>query len=282
MLEETTPATHEIATRPLERRVVESTTLPHSHPSDGECLPNPHPNDKDRSYCHHPTTRTHPAPAPASACASASASTSTPPHPTSPHPTSPHPTSPHPTSSHLTSPHLTSPHLTSPHLTSPHLTSPHLTSLHLTPTPAPAPAPAPTSIYTTIPLYPTPPHFTPPHPTPPHLNPPHPTQAHLTSPHITSPHLTSPQSNPFPHLHQPFPRTPSHVSVESGCGSALLGAKGAKENFYKAPKLIYTVILWHSFVMQYTPSPMEGNRHFMTAPPPPWGVAREHSRNDHC
>ena len=36
---------------------------------------------------------------------------------------------------------------------------------------------------------------------------------------------------------------------------------GAKENFYKAPKLIYTVILWFSFVVQPPPPPGGGNRH---------------------
>ena len=30
--------------------------------------------------------------------------------------------------------------------------------------------------------------------------------------------------------------------------SEILGTKGAKENFYKAPKLIYTVILWCRFM----------------------------------
>ena len=32
---------------------------------------------------------------------------------------------------------------------------------------------------------------------------------------------------------------------------------GAKDNFYKAPKLIYTVILWYSFVVQ-SPPPLRG------------------------
>ena len=35
----------------------------------------------------------------------------------------------------------------------------------------------------------------------------------------------------------------------------MLGAKGAKENFYKAPKLIYTVRVWYSFVVQFPPPP---------------------------
>ena len=46
---------------------------------------------------------------------------------------------------------------------------------------------------------------------------------------------------------------------------------GAKENFYKAPKapkLIYTVTLWYSFVMQSPPR--GGDRHLMTVPPL-WG-----------
>jgi hypothetical protein len=41
----------------------------------------------------------------------------------------------------------------------------------------------------------------------------------------------------------------------------ILGAKGATENFYKAPnapKLIYTVILWYSFVVQPLPPPRGG------------------------
>ena len=37
----------------------------------------------------------------------------------------------------------------------------------------------------------------------------------------------------------------------------------------KAPKLIYTLILWYSFVVQFSPSPRVGNRHIVT--PPPWG-----------
>ena len=38
----------------------------------------------------------------------------------------------------------------------------------------------------------------------------------------------------------------------------ILGAKGAKENFYKAPKLIYTVILWYRFVVRFPPPPRGG------------------------
>ena len=37
----------------------------------------------------------------------------------------------------------------------------------------------------------------------------------------------------------------------------ILGTEGAKENFYKAPKLIYSVILWYSFVVQSPPAPRE-------------------------
>ena len=40
----------------------------------------------------------------------------------------------------------------------------------------------------------------------------------------------------------------------------ILGAKGAKESLYKAskaPKLIYTVILWCRFVVQSPPPPMD-------------------------
>ena len=33
----------------------------------------------------------------------------------------------------------------------------------------------------------------------------------------------------------------------------ISGSEGAKENFYKAPKLIYTVILWYSFVVPPPP-----------------------------
>ena len=33
---------------------------------------------------------------------------------------------------------------------------------------------------------------------------------------------------------------------------------GAKENFYKAPKLVYTVILWYRFVVQSPPLPWGG------------------------
>ena len=46
------------------------------------------------------------------------------------------------------------------------------------------------------------------------------------------------------------------------------GAKGAKENFYKAPKLIYTVILWYSFVVQSPPPPWGGEPSLRDRPPP--------------
>ena len=36
----------------------------------------------------------------------------------------------------------------------------------------------------------------------------------------------------------------------------ILGAKGAKENFYKTPKPIYTMILWSRFVVH--PRPPQG------------------------
>ena len=55
----------------------------------------------------------------------------------------------------------------------------------------------------------------------------------------------------------------------------ILGAEGAKDNFCKAakaPKLIYIVILWYSFVVQF--SPPGGNRYFVTPPPPSWGGNR--------
>ena len=39
----------------------------------------------------------------------------------------------------------------------------------------------------------------------------------------------------------------------------ILGTAGAKEKFFKAPKLIHTVILWYSFVVQ--------SCHFVTPPP---------------
>ena len=51
----------------------------------------------------------------------------------------------------------------------------------------------------------------------------------------------------------------------------ILDAKGAKENFYKAPKapkLIYTVTLWYGFVVR---SPLGGGTVFLWLPPPPQG-----------
>ena len=39
----------------------------------------------------------------------------------------------------------------------------------------------------------------------------------------------------------------------------ISGSEGAKENFYKAPKLIYTVILWYRFVVP-PPPPQGGNQ----------------------
>ena len=48
----------------------------------------------------------------------------------------------------------------------------------------------------------------------------------------------------------------------------MLGAEGAKENFYKALKLIYTVILWYRFVVR-PPPPPRGEPSFCDCPPPP-------------
>ena len=50
----------------------------------------------------------------------------------------------------------------------------------------------------------------------------------------------------------------------------ILGAAGAKENFNKAPKLFYTVILWYSFVVQ-SPPPPRGEPSLHGCPPPPGG-----------
>ena len=46
------------------------------------------------------------------------------------------------------------------------------------------------------------------------------------------------------------------------------GAKGAKENFNKAPKLIHTVILCYNFVVQ-PPPPRGGEPSLRDRPPPP-------------
>ena len=65
---------------------------------------------------------------------------------------------------------------------------------------------------------------------------------------------------------------------------------GAKENFYKAPKLIYTEILWYSFVVQSPPPPVGGDRHDIGgeitrggggvfAPAPPRSVALQSSQS---
>ena len=64
------------------------------------------------------------------------------------------------------------------------------------------------------------------------------------------------------------------------CIASLACAKGAKEIFHKAPKVIYSVILWYSFVVQF-PSPQGENHHFMTVPPPPPpGGNRPHKRGE--
>ena len=42
---------------------------------------------------------------------------------------------------------------------------------------------------------------------------------------------------------------------------------GAEENFYKAPKLIYTVILWYRFVVQSPHPPAEGEPSLRNRPP---------------
>ena len=49
------------------------------------------------------------------------------------------------------------------------------------------------------------------------------------------------------------------------------GAERAKEKFYKAPKLIYTVILWYSFVVQ-SPLPQGGEPSLHDCPPPRGGT----------
>ena len=49
----------------------------------------------------------------------------------------------------------------------------------------------------------------------------------------------------------------------------MLGAKGAEEDFHKAPKLIYTVILWYSFVVQ-SPSPPQRGGTITSGPSRHW------------
>ena len=79
----------------------------------------------------------------------------------------------------------------------------------------------------------------------------------------------------------PLPPCNSHLPGGGGGDSHLaqtaykiLGAKGAQDNFYKAPnapKLIYPVILWDSLVVQSPPALRTGgNRHFVTSSLP-WG-----------
>ena len=55
--------------------------------------------------------------------------------------------------------------------------------------------------------------------------------------------------------------------VVGGGGGGVGGSTPslAKENFYKAPKLIYTAILWYNFVVQSPPPKGEGT----VTPPPP-------------
>ena len=48
----------------------------------------------------------------------------------------------------------------------------------------------------------------------------------------------------------------------------ILSAEGAKENVYKAPKLIYTVILWYSFVVR-PPPPLPDTASALCPPPVP-------------
>ena len=78
-------------------------------------------------------------------------------------------------------------------------------------------------------------------------------------------------------MHMQIPPPPSlrgnrHLAQKA---QEILGAEGARENFYKAlkaPKLIYTVILWYRFVVQSPPPPRGGDRHFMTVPLPLGGT----------
>ena len=55
---------------------------------------------------------------------------------------------------------------------------------------------------------------------------------------------------PPPPLAIPPPPGNRHLAQKA---LKIPGAKGAKGNLYKAPKLIYTVILWYSFVVQCPP-----------------------------
>ena len=76
-----------------------------------------------------------------------------------------------------------------------------------------------------------------------------------------------------PPIEIPPPPTGGTVTLAQKA-EEILGAEGAKENVYKAlkaPKLIYTVILWYRFVVRPPPPPGGGNQHFVTAPHPPGG-----------
>ena len=70
-------------------------------------------------------------------------------------------------------------------------------------------------------------------------------------------YLTPPLYSPPPFAISP-PGGNSHLAQKA---YKILGAKGAKENFYKvpnAPKLIHTVTPWYSFVVQSPPPPPQG------------------------
>ena len=67
-------------------------------------------------------------------------------------------------------------------------------------------------------------------------------------------------SNVQPTLYPPCNAPPPCNPAPPPGGNGHLAQKalkilGAKENFYKAPKLIHTVILWYSFVVQSPPPP---------------------------
>ena len=69
---------------------------------------------------------------------------------------------------------------------------------------------------------------------------------------------------------------PCNPPLPPGGGNGHLAQKaseilGAKEKFYKAPKLICTVILWYRFVVQSPPLPTGGKPSLHDRPPPPCG-----------
>ena len=76
-------------------------------------------------------------------------------------------------------------------------------------------------------------------------------------------------------VQNPLPPSPpcskEALPLPPGGGTVTWPKKHRKYKAAKAPKLIYTVILWYSFVVQSPPAPQGGEPSLRDRRPPPWG-----------